>query len=69
MFEIDQVRGVVTLYGIEYSLEFFKMLSIASPGTWFRVAERSNGTLILNMVDEKTERCFDAISGKGRAYR
>lgn len=62
--EYDQIEDIVTIEGIHYTGEFFRMAALAQVGTWFRVEKNKEGALTFFSPHEGTAKLFDAMTAK-----
>jgi len=65
-FHYEPERDLIWIEGIAYAGLFFRLLSIAEPGTWLRIEERSDGVISMSNTSDSLSRTFDALSGRGR---
>jgi hypothetical protein len=65
VIEFDKVSDTIRICGVKYSMQVFRTLALAEPGSWLRVDERGE-YLDISCVSEEMERAFDCIARMGR---
>lgn len=63
----DADRDILHINGVAYSVQLFRRLALAEPGTWLRITERTDGVLTIYTPGPDVCATFDAITGQGRA--
>lgn len=61
----DADRDVLQINSVQYAVQMFRALALASPGTWLRVEERDDGVLTLYQPADTVAATLDAITGRG----
>lgn len=61
----NRETDILTVDTMPFSGAFFDSLLRAGPGTWLRVEERGDSTIVVYQANEEAARAFDAITGRG----
>ncbi len=60
--QIDEVNGIITIYGIRYHESMFRGLGIETrPGRWIRILERDDGVITLQERPEEDGKVKTAL--------
>jgi hypothetical protein len=60
----DASKDVLTIDGMRYSGEIFRTLTLATPGTWFRIEHRSDGVVACFSPAPELAQHFDLMTAR-----
>lgn len=66
--DYDKYTDVLTVDGIRYSAELFRIFAFCKQGTWLRLEKRQDGVVTVSTPGPELERKFDAIAGNGTIF-
>ena len=60
-FSYNPVTDILTLYGVDYSMEVFRTLGIAQVGTWVRLDKREGSEITVTQAPKQLSAEFDRL--------